>query len=267
MKKSGKQISLEKKLLTGVAGKARLTLELLIGDEEIQHLQDYANTVSIKRLGYNDHGPVHMRTVAKNCIEILNILNGQGIALNLQTEGIGTFEDSTIAVIMAAFLHDIGMTVSRSGHENSSIFLSMPIIERILSKVYAGNRKMQVILRSLILECISGHMATNPVFSLEAGVLLVGDGCDMEKGRARIPMLFNKESRVGDIHKYSADAIDRVSFQPGEKRPLRINVEMNSSVGLFQVEEVLMAKINSSPLRQHIGLYAYVRGEERKQYL
>ena len=89
----------------------------------------------------------------------------------------------------------------------------------------------------------------------------------LEKGRARIPMLNFKESMVGDIHKYSADAIDHVTFSPGTKRPLNISVEMNSSVGLFQIEEVLLPKIDSSPLKQHIALYAYVRGEERKQYL
>ena len=32
---------------------------LLRDDPEIAALQDYSNVVSIKRLGYNDHGPVH----------------------------------------------------------------------------------------------------------------------------------------------------------------------------------------------------------------
>ncbi len=36
---------------------------------------------------------------------------------------------------------------------------------------------------------------------------LIADGCDMERGRARIPMMLNTESRVGDIHKYSATSI------------------------------------------------------------
>ena len=35
----------------------------LINDTEIQAVQDFANKVSITRLGFNDHGPVHMRTV------------------------------------------------------------------------------------------------------------------------------------------------------------------------------------------------------------
>ncbi len=46
----------------------------LFDDLELQELQEYANNVSIKRLGYNDHGPVHMRQVVGNAIKMLKIL-------------------------------------------------------------------------------------------------------------------------------------------------------------------------------------------------
>ena len=42
-------------------------------ENTLQEMQDYANNVSIKRLGFNDHGPVHMRQVASNSIKMLNI--------------------------------------------------------------------------------------------------------------------------------------------------------------------------------------------------
>ena len=47
----------------------------LFNDEELQEMQEYANNVSIRRLGYNDHGPVHMRQVVGNAIKMLNILH------------------------------------------------------------------------------------------------------------------------------------------------------------------------------------------------
>ena len=41
---------------------------------------------------------------------------------------------------------------------------------------------------------------------------------------------------------------------------------MKSEVGFFQVEEVLIPKIMSSPAKDFIELYAGVEGEEMKRY-
>ena len=110
-------------------------------------------------------------------------------------------------------------------------------------------------------------MGSQRIHSLEAGVILVADGCDMKKGRARIPMIINQESRVGDIHKYSAAAIDDVRILPGHKLPILIEVDMSASVGFFQIEEVLMHKINVSPIKAYIELCAGVRGRDMKCYM
>ena len=67
----------EEALKTKILG--RLDLSREVEDEELQELQDYANNVSIKRLGYNDHGPVHMRQVVGNAIKMLNLLQDAGI--------------------------------------------------------------------------------------------------------------------------------------------------------------------------------------------
>lgn len=83
--KSQKEVTLDgklQKLVDGIVerlGSAdnlpqRVITELL-EDEEIKTIQDYANTVSITRLGLNDHGPVHMRTVCKNAMKMLDILH------------------------------------------------------------------------------------------------------------------------------------------------------------------------------------------------
>jgi Uncharacterized conserved protein len=41
----------------------------LIANPEVEAIQDYANNVAISRLGFNDHGPVHMRTVCRNAMK------------------------------------------------------------------------------------------------------------------------------------------------------------------------------------------------------
>ncbi|MDA3812706.1 MAG: phosphohydrolase [Candidatus Cloacimonetes bacterium] len=267
MRKSVIQINFEKKIIDRLKGKPLDVMEYIISDKEIQVLQDYANIVSIKRLGYNDHGPVHMRKAALNAILMFDLLTQAEIKLNLEKEHIGTAEDSKIAILIAAMIHDIGMTVSRQGHEFMSVNLAMPIIEKILEQFYHSDINKKVIMRSLIIECIFGHMATQAIHSLEAGLVLIGDGCDLEQGRSRISSLLSEQPRVGDIHRYSSTGIERVNIIKGEKKPIQIKVDMSESVGFFQVEEVLFPKIKSSPVKRYIELYAGVKGKELKKYL
>lgn len=248
-------------------GTAHRAAEILLHDREIQSLQEYANIVSIKRLGFNDHGPVHMRSVVLNALIMADLLHGQGTKLSLEADEAGSYEDSQVALLCAGMLHDIGMTVGREDHEHASVELALPIVDRVLREVYGEDIERRVVVRSMVIECIVGHMATQRIHSLEAGLILIADGCDMEKGRARIPMMIATESRVGDIHKYSASAIEEVRIEKGAERPIRITIEMKDSVGFFQVEEVLFHKINSSPVKPLIELYAGVIGKKMKCYL
>jgi metal-dependent HD superfamily phosphatase/phosphodiesterase len=243
-------------------------IHITMEDEEIQALQEYANTVSIKRLHYNDHGPVHMRTVALNAIIMMGLLKKSGIKTSIETEEAGSFEDSLAALVTAALLHDIGMSISRQDHELHSEYMAIPILDRLFTRVWPGDVARRTILRSLALECICGHMGNRTIHSLEAGVLLVADGCDMTKGRARIPMAISVgAARVGDIHKYSANAIEEVRIAGGLTKPIGIEVRMSSEVGIFQVEEILLGKISASPAKGYIELFAMVGNGEPKQYL
>lgn len=241
----------------------------LISDKEIQAVQDYANKVAISRLGFNDHGPVHMRTVCRNALKMLKILYNAGVETSLQKDQVGSFDDSVTAVALAAFCHDFGMSIGRSDHELYSGILAYNIIDRILLKNLPEEKDLQrrVAIRSMAMEGILGHMGTRKIHSIEAGLILVADGCDMTKGRARVPIHIHTTPQQGDIHKYSANSIDKVIIQQGSEKPIKIAVEMSAEVGLFQIEEVLLPKINSSPVRPMIELYAQVQGQEAKRYL
>ena len=267
-----KLVALTKEIIDLAENKDQLPLQILeslIDDEEIQCIQDYANNVSIVRLGFNDHGPVHMRTVCRNALKMLKILHIAGIKTSLERELSGSFLDSVCAVMMAGFMHDFGMTIGRQDHELYSGIIAYNIIDRILNQFLAGqeNLKRKIVIRSIALEGIIGHMGARKIHSLEAGIIQIADGCDMTKGRARIPMQLNKTPSVGDIHKYSANSIEKVKILAGQEKPIRINVFMNSDVGFFQIEEVLLQKINASPAKNLIELFAGVDGMETKKYL
>ena len=246
--KSPKEINVDQKLMTLTKEIIELTAEKdqlpllvikeLIDDPEIEAIQNYANNVSIVRLGFNDHGPVHMRTVCRNALKMLKILSLSGIRTSLEDEQDGSFSDSVTAVILAGFFHDFGMTIGRPDHEMYSGRQSQPIIDRILFKFLPEKKDLnrRVIIRSMAMEGILGHMGTRRIHSIEAGLILVADGCDMTKGRARIPMELNTKPTVGDIHKYSANSIEKVKIHQGIEKPIQIEVFMSSDVGILKIK-------------------------------
>src|SRR5574344_2872572 len=176
-----KEISIDKKITEALEAlindkheKDNLPLkaaEELMNDSEVEAVQNYSNDVSIMRLGFNDHGPVHMRTVCLNAIIMLSILHKAGIKTSLQTEDAGTFADSATGVVLASFLHDFGMSIGRQDHELYSVFLALPIIERILGKLIPGDENLtrRVVIRSIAMEGIVGHMGTRKIHSVEIG--------------------------------------------------------------------------------------------------
>ena len=265
--KSVKQKQLESNISCLVSGKALELFEMLLDDPEVQVLQEYSNVVSLSRMHFNDHGPVHMRIAARNALVIASILNAAKVPFNLESEGHCDFTDVQMALLLGAMFHDVGMTIGRAEHERLGGMIAQPIIDRLLKEVYPNDLRRRIAIRSVALESIIGHMATHPVTTLEAGVVLIADGCDMKKGRARIPMILNTDPRPGDIHQYSASAIEELFIESGKQRPLRITILMESSVGFFQVEKVLFPKIQHSTVKQHIELYAGMSDKDLKCYL
>ena len=170
-------------------------------------------------------------------------------------------------MIFAAMLHDLGMGIGRQDHELHSAYLAYPMLDRLLAQVYPEPMQKRVRVRSMALEGISGHMGNRTVSSLEAGIIQVADGCDMTKGRARIPIALGQAPRAGHIHQFSASSIEEVKINAGQEKPIRIDVLMSSEVGLFQVEEVLLGKIAASTAKPYIELYAEVLEKETRRYL
>lgn len=265
--KSPKEDSMNRRILELLKGDLREPATRVLADAELHHYQEHANNISIRRLGYNDHGPVHMRKVVLNALTMANLLQEAGVKLSLETEEVGTFSDSLLVLFLSGLMHDIGMSVTREGHEHISAMLAAPLLDRILPMFYGDDIRSTTVARATITECIIGHMALTRIHSLEAGLILIADGCDMEKGRARIPMMLSTGARVGDIHKYSSAAVEKIQIERGKELPIRITVEMNSSVGFFQVEEVLYPKLSCSPAKPFVELYAGIIGDSLKRYL
>jgi len=169
--------------------------------------------------------------------------------------------DSEVVVAGGALLHDVGMSIHRSEHEAYSLFLAERALPRLLEDVY--EEPQRTVVASEILHAIIGHRRKGEPYTLEAGVVRVADGLDLAKGRSRIPF---EAGQVG-IHSLSAAAIDEVRISAGEDRAVRIEIEMNNSAGVFQVDGLLAKKLRGTPLEDHVEVIAMVEGETEKRLL
>ena len=63
----------------------------------------------------------------------------------------------------------------------------------------------------------------------------------------------------------SAAAIEDVAITDGEKRPILIEITMNNSSGIYQVDELLKAKLQGSGLEPYVEVLAHIDTEAEKR--
>ena len=241
-----------------VQGNVRLTtmLEKINADEELKALWKASNINAIDRLGFSDHGSTHVRIVARNALKMLRLLVKSGRSPGVvQNYGL-TVEDAELVVFLASVTHDIGLSVHRENHDEFSIVLAGPILRRLLQDMYV-EPSLTFMVAEIEHAMISHHEGFVP-YTMEGGVVRVADALDMEKGRARIPFA----SGSVNIHSVSALAIDKVRVIKGKERPILIDIDMNNSAGIFQIDELLKDKIARSGLRDLITVEVRVLGAE-----
>jgi len=86
---------------------------------------------------------------------------------------------------------------------------------------------------------------------------------DMEEGRARIPFQAGKV----DIHAVSAMSIEKVEIAEGTEKPVVIRIRMSNSAGIFQIDELLKARIVGSGLEKYIHVVAEIVGEKERKII
>jgi metal-dependent HD superfamily phosphatase/phosphodiesterase len=216
--------------------------------------QTFAN-----RLGMSDHSWVHVQIVLNVALRIFRLLERRGVEPALVRDHAMTARDSEVVIACACLLHDSGMSIHRTDHEAYSLFLAASKLPELLAATYDEPDRSVIVAEAL--HAIIGHRRRGDPITLEAGVVRVADALDMEGGRSRVPF----EERRPNIHSLSAAAIDDVKIEPGEERAVRIEIEMNNSSGIFQVDELLATKLRGSGLEEHIEVVAQIESEHEKR--
>jgi metal-dependent HD superfamily phosphatase/phosphodiesterase len=239
--------------------KLRTLLERVNSDEQLKAWWHVSNVNAVVRMQINDHSWVHIQIVANIALKLLRQLTKHGVEPNAVRDYGYSTDDAEVIVLLAALTHCVGMSVHRHGHEDSSLFLSEPKLRALLHGVY--EEPDLTVIVSEVLQAITSHRADGEPLTLEAGILRVADALDMAEGRSRIPF----ERGSVSIHSLSAAAIDDVTIKDGDRRPILIEIVMNNSSGIYQVDGLLKAKLRGSGLEPYVEVVAHIDTDAEKR--
>jgi uncharacterized protein len=239
--------------------KLRRLLERVNADPQLKAWWHAANVNAVARLKINDHSWVHIQIVSNIALKLLRQLTKHGIEPAMVADYGLESNDAEVVVMLGALLHCIGMSVHRDGHEDFSLFLAEPKSRELLAGLYEEPELTVVVSEAL--QGITSHREYGKPLTLEAGILRVADALDMAKGRSRIPF---EHGRV-TIHSLSAAAIEEVVISDGEERPILIEIQMNNSSGIYQVDGLLKAKLRGSGLEPYVEVIAHIDTEAEKR--
>lgn len=236
------------------------TLELINDNPEIKTLWKVININAIDRLGMSDHGPVHFQIVSNIALRMIRILLKKNVEMSITKSYDLPSKYAELVVLLASLFHDLGMSISREGHEEFSLFLANNILHKILEFLPVEER---TIVTSEVLHAIIAHRSDGKPYTIEAGIVRVADALDMSEGRSRIPY----QAGNVDIYSISAAAIDGVEISEGEDKPIQINILMNNSAGLFQVDELLKSKLTGSGIEKYVKVRALIERRREKKLI
>lgn len=230
-------------------------------DDQLKAWWLVAGVNATKRLGMSDHGWVHIQVVTNIALRILRLLAKRGVEPSVFKDFGMDRRDAEVIVAAGAMLHDIGMSIHRVDHEAYSLFLAADKLNDLLDGIY--DEPERSVIAAEVQHAIIGHRRNGSPLTIEAGVVRVADALDMAAGRSRVPF----EAGQKNIHALSAAAIDGVNISAGEVKPVRIEIAMNNSAGIFQIDELLGNKLKGSGIERYVEVAARVDREHEARLL
>jgi metal-dependent HD superfamily phosphatase/phosphodiesterase len=212
-----------------------------------------------ERLRMSDHSWVHIQIVLNIALRVCRLLVRRGVEPALVRDYGMDARDAEVLIAAAALLHCVGMAIHRSDHETYSLFMAADKLDSLLAGIY--DEPERSIVSAEAMHAIIAHRRRGDPLTLEAGIVRVSDALDMAKGRSRVPF----EAGRPNIHSLSAAAIDEVRIDPGRDKAVRIEIDMNNSSGIFQIDELLATKLRGSGLEDHVEVIARIEAEHEKR--
>ncbi len=233
-------------------------LEAANADDQLKSWWYVAQT-NANRLGMSDHSWIHIQIVTNIALRLFRLLNRRGVEPDLVHIHGMRAQDAEVVIAAGCLLHDVGMSIHRTDHEAYSLFLAADKLDGLLAGAY--DEPERSVLAAEAMHAIIAHRRRGDPFTIEAGIVRVADALDMAQGRSRLPF----ESGRPNIHSLSAAAIEAVKIEAGDEKAVRIEIDMNNSAGIFQVDELLATKLRGSGLEEQIEVVARIEAEHEKR--
>jgi metal-dependent HD superfamily phosphatase/phosphodiesterase len=240
--------------------KLEALLDAANGDRRLQAWW-YMQQVNAERRDMSDHSWVHIQIVVNIALRLFRLLNRGGVEPAMVSQHGMSSRDAEVVIAAACLFHDTGMSIHRTDHEQYSLFLAADRMPELLGGCYEDPELTVVISEAL--HAVIGHRRAGDPLTIEAGIVRVADALDMAEGRSRVPFERGRQN----IHSLSAAAIEKVTIERGDEKAIRIEIEMNNSAGIFQVDELLATKLRGSGLEDHVEVVARVDAEHEKLLL
>lgn len=235
--------------------KLKILIDRINEDKELLQIWKCANVNAVDRSGISDHGEVHIRIVANAALRILRLLIKGGVEPSVVTHHGLTSEDAELIVVLASCLHDTGISVHRDHHERYSLFIAFRKARELLEGIF--DEPDLTIMVSETLHAVVAHDTNEKCLTIEAGIVKIADATDMTQGRSRIPF----EAGKVNIHSVSAQAVDDIYIKKGENKPVCIEIKLNNSAGIYQIDELLKNKLKYSPIKPFLEVIAKIEGK------
>ena len=239
--------------------KLRALIDRVNEDKQLKGWWHVSNVNAVARMEINDHSWVHIQIVANIALKLLRQLTKHHVEPSVVQDYGMTRDDAEVVVTLAALTHCVGMSIHRHGHEDFSLFLAEPKLQELLDGIY--DEPERTVIVSEVLQAIISHRADGQPLTIEAGLVRVADALDMAKGRSRVPF---ERGRVS-MHSLSAAAIEDVTITDGEEKPIAIEIRMNNSSGIFQIDGLLKAKLRGSGLEPYVEVVAHIDTETEQR--
>ena len=137
--------------------KLRRVLENVNADAQIKAWWHVSNVNAVLGSRSTTTPWVHVQIVANIALRLLRLLVKHGVEPSLQSDYRMSADDSEVVVVLAAFLHDVGMSIHRRDHEDWSLFLAEPKMRQLLEGVYEEPELTVVVSEAL--QAITSHRA------------------------------------------------------------------------------------------------------------
>jgi uncharacterized protein len=242
--------------------KLEALLDAVNADDEVKAWWHVSAVNATRRLGMSDHSWVHVQIVVNIALRLARLLFRRGVRPSVAVDHGMSERDAEVVIAAGALFHCVGMQIHRADHEAYSLFLTADKLGGLLAGIYDEPERSVIVAEAM--HAIIGHRRRGEPFTIEAGIVRVADALDMARGRSRVPF----EAGQQNIHSLSAYAIEEVKISAGRgDKPVRVEILMSNSAGIFQVDELLATKLRGSGLEEYVEVVARIEAEHEERLI